>query len=54
MPTNIWLRNYTGEGLVIKRSTAVTVQYSGQLVEDLHFLVIESDSPSLMGCNYLM
>ena len=53
-PTNIRLRTYTGEGLVIKGSTAVTVQYNGQLVEDLHLLVVEGNGSSLMGRDWLM
>ena len=53
-PSNIQLRTYMGEGLVIKESTAVTVQYNSQLMEDLHLLVVEGNSPILMGREWLM
>ena len=53
-PSNIQLRTYMGEGLVIKESAAVTVQNNGQLMEDLHLLVVEGSSPILMGREWLM
>jgi hypothetical protein len=51
--SDIRLRTYMG-GVVIKESTAVTVQYNGQLMEDLHLLVVEGNSPILMGREWLM
>ena len=53
-PTSIWLCTYTGEGLVIKGSTAVTVKYNGQKVRDSHLLVVQGNGPSLLGRNWLM
>ena len=52
-PTNIRLCTYTGEGLDVKGSAQVLVEYGSQR-ETLDLLVVKGNGPSLMGRDWLL